>query len=79
MNKTIKSKIKAKYVLYKKYIRNGRFDSEFICLESLIIELNELITSTKALSYENLAKNLNNPLWQAKTYWLIFNTFYNEK
>ena len=29
--------------------------------------------------YENLAKKLNNPLLQTKTYWSILNTFYNDK
>ena len=38
-------------------------------LESIVNELNELISSTKSLYYENLAKKLNNPLVQIKTYW----------
>ena len=38
-----------------------------------------LITSTKDLYYKNLAKKLNNPLLQAKTYWSILKTFYNDK
>ena len=79
MNKTIKSNIKAKNVLYQKYIQNGRFESDFVCLENLIIELNELISSTKTLYYENLAKKLNNALLQAKTYWSILKIFYNDK
>ena len=62
MNETIKLKIKAKNVFYKKYIQNGRFESDFVCLENLIIEHNELVSSTKALYYENLAKKLDNPL-----------------
>ena len=64
MNETTKSKIKAKNSLYKKYIHNGRFESDFVYLENLIIELKELISSTKALHYENLEKKLNNPLSQ---------------
>ena len=48
-------------------------------LESIVNELNELISSTKALYYENLAKKLNNPLLQVKTYWSILKTFYNDK
>ena len=68
MNETIKSKITVKNVLYKKYTQNGRFESDFACLENFIIELNDLISSTKAWYYENLAKKLNNPLLQAKTY-----------
>ena len=31
------------------------------------------------MHYENLAKRLNNLLLQAKTYWSILKTFYNEK
>ena len=42
-------------------------------------DLDELISSTKTLYYENLAQKLNNPLLQAKTYWSIFKTFYNDK
>ena len=79
MNKTIKSIAKAKNALYKKYIQNGRFESDFVSLENSTIELNELISSTKALHYENLAKKLSNPLLQAKTYWSILKTFYNDK
>ena len=60
--------MKAKHILYKKYILNGRFESDFICLENLIIELNEVISST--LYYENLLrKKLDNSLLQAKTCW----------
>ena len=60
MNETIKSKIKIKNKIFKEYIQNGRFASDFVFFESLITELNELISSTKTLYYENLAKKLNN-------------------
>ena len=56
MNETITSKVKAKNALYKKYIQNGRFKSDFVYLENSIIELNQLISSTKALYYENFAR-----------------------
>ena len=72
-------KIKSKHELYKKYIQNGRFESDFIYLKNLMIELTELISSNKALYYENLAKKLNNLLLQAKTYWSFLKTFYNDK
>ena len=48
-------------------------------LENLITEVIELISSTKALYYENLGKKLSNPLLQVKTYWSILKTFYNGK
>ena len=49
MNETIKLKIKAKGNMYKKYIQNGRFESDFVLLETLITELKELVSTTKAL------------------------------
>ena len=79
MIETIKSKMKAKNILYKKYIQNERFESDFIFLENLITELNELISSTKASHYENLGQKLNNPLLQAETYWSILKAFYGDK
>ena len=57
MNETIKSKIKTKNKLYKQYIDNGRFESDFVFIETLITEINDLITSAKDLYYKNLAKN----------------------
>ena len=38
-----------------------------------------MVSSAKTLYYENLAKKLNNPLLQPKTYWSILKTFYNDK
>ena len=70
MNETIKSNIEVKNALYKKHIQNGGYASDFVFLENLISELNELIAPTKALYYKNknLAKKLDNPLLQEKTY-----------
>ena len=80
MNEIIKSKIKTKKLLFKQYIQNGRFESDFVFLQALITEINELISPTRNVYYENLAKKLNNPpLLQVKTYWSILKTFYNEK
>ena len=58
MNETIKLKTKARDNIYNKYIQSGRFESDFLLLEILIIELNELINTTKALYYENLSKKI---------------------
>ena len=78
MNENIKTKIKEKNTFYQKYIENGRLESDFILLEKLITELNDLIFSTKTLYYENLAKKLNNPLLQTKTYLSVLKTFCND-
>ena len=79
MNETIKLKIKTRNKLYKQYIENGRFEGDFMIIETLITEINDLITSAKDLYYNNLANKLNNPLLQAKTYWSILKMFYNDK
>ena len=79
MKETIKSKIKMKKILYKESIQNGRFESGFVFPKNLIIELNYFISSTKAFYSKNLAKKLNNPLLQEKTYWPILKTFYGDK
>ena len=62
MNEIIKSKRKAKNKLYKQYIKNGRFESDFVFIESLVNEINDLVSNAKNLYYGNLAKILNNPL-----------------
>ena len=55
-------KEKKKKKLYQQYIQNGRFESDLVFIESLIVELNDLISYTKDLHYENLAKKINNPM-----------------
>ena len=79
MNATIKNKMKVRKNLLKQYIQNGRFESDFILIERLGNELSDLICQTKALYYEKLAREPNNPLLPAKTYWLILKTFYKGK
>ena len=60
-------------------MQNERFERDSGFFKHLITELNELISSAKSLYYEYLAKKWNNPLLQAKTYWSILKTFYNNK
>ena len=79
MNEIIKSNMETKNKLYQQYIQNRRFESDLVFIESLIAELNYLISYTKDLYYENLAKKLNNPLLQAKTYWSILKLLYNDR
>ena len=57
MNEIIKSKMKTKNKLYQQYIQSGRFESDLVFIQFLIAELNDLISYTKDLYYENLAKN----------------------
>ena len=57
MNETIKSKIKTKNKLFNQYIQNGKFESGFVLVERSVTKFSDLISHTKALYYENLAKN----------------------
>ena len=68
MNENIKTKIKEKDTFYQKYIENGRLESDFILLEKLITELNDLTFSPETLYYESLGKKLNGLLLQTKSY-----------
>ena len=79
MNEIIKPKMETKNKKHQQYIQNRRFKSHLVFTESLIAELNDLISYTKDLYHENLAKTLNNPLLQAKTYWSILKSFYNDR
>ena len=77
--KTINLKIKTKDNMYKRHIQIRRFEIDFVLLETLLTELNELHCTTEGLYYENLGKKLNNPLLQTKTYLSIRKTLYNDK
>ena len=79
MNDSSKAKIKIKHLIFKQYMQNQIFESDFGLLKALVNELNELISLTKTLFFGNLVKKLNDPLLQAKTYWSILKTFYNDK
>ena len=65
--------------LYQQYTQNGWFERDLKFIESLIAELNDVSCYTKYLCYGNPAKKLNNPLLQAKTYWSIVTSFYNDR
>ena len=57
INEIIKSKMETKNKPYQQYIQNGMLESDLVFIESLIAGLNDLISYTKNLYYENLAKN----------------------
>ena len=57
------------------------FDSNEVTFKSCLLNifLYDLISSTKALYYENLAKKLNNQLLLEETYWSILKTIYSDQ
>ena len=56
MNDSIKAKIKIKHLIFKQYMQNQRFESDFGLLKALVNELNELISLTKTF-LETLQRN----------------------
>ena len=61
MNESVKSNMNP-----KKCTQNGRFESDFICLKDLIIELNDLITEQKVSRY-GVFSGLFSPLFTSNT------------
>ena len=60
-------------------MQKSKFENGFVLLETFITELNESISSTNSLYYENIGNKLFDPLLQANTYSSILKTFYNKK
>ena len=56
MNEIIKSKMNAKNKPYKQDIKNRRFESDFVFIESLVNETNDLNSNVKNLYYDNISK-----------------------
>ena len=56
MNEIIKSKMKGKNKLYKQYIKNRKLESDFVFIESLVNEINDLVSNSKNLYYEKKKK-----------------------
>ena len=50
--------MKAKKKLYKQYIKNIRFENDFVFSKSSVTEINDLISNATNLYYDNLAKKI---------------------
>ena len=79
MNDEIRNKIKERDLLYqqlKKYKLNLTYSD---VMNELTLELSSIISQRKDNYYLQLAKKLNDPLTNAKTYWYILKTFFNDR
>ena len=75
MSREIKTSMRKKNRLYKKYVSNGCNADDMICLNNQSIYCAELISSAKDNHYKKLANKLNDPLLGPKAYWSILNGF----
>ena len=77
INKEIKSALRYKNRLHKKYI-SGRTEVDKINLKSYTDFVCDLITTAKESYFINLGKKLNDPKTSPKTYWSIIKRFLNK-
>ena len=78
MNKEIKSALRKKNRIYKKYTSGGRKQNDEIDLRESTDFVSNLITRTKNFYFTNLGKRLNDPETSTKTYWFILKRFLNK-
>ena len=79
MTSYVKYKIHCKNSLYLKYLKHGKRNCDYIELQRSIEEVSEDISKSKEQHYDCLAKTLNNPKINPKTYWAIMKTIYDGK
>ena len=68
----IKSALRKKNRLHKKYISHGMRLEDQTTLNNFSYYCSELITSSKSSYYSNLGSKLNNPMTGPKAYWSYF-------
>ena len=78
MNKKIKSALKNKNRLYKKYISGSKKQEDEIKLQADTVFVSNLIATTKDSYFTDLGKRLNDPKTGPKTYWSILKRFLNK-
>ena len=79
INDDLKGKVKLKHKLYHRYLRHNRNYEDFVKLEDLLNETDNLIYKSQKEYYQNINRNLNDPSRSNKTYWSIMKTFFNGK
>ena len=79
MNDSIKRKIKNKNCFYKKFVKNGRTQSDYEVLEQLIIDISKTVSSAKESYFNRLTSKLCSQNLHPKAYWQILKTFFNGK
>ena len=78
MNKIIKSALRRKNSLYRKYISGGKKSEDVVKPQDNTILVSNLITTTKESYFINLGKRLNGQQTGPKTYWSILKRFLNK-
>ena len=77
MNDEIRNKIKRRDMFYQQLKKYKLNLTDFDVMNELTLELSSTISQRKDEYYLQLAKKLNDPQTNAKTYWSILKTFFN--
>ena len=79
INKNIKSALRKRSRLTKRYYVNGQVQSDYNLLQSHSKKCTEMILSAKNEYMLRMSKKLNDPSTAPKSYWSILNWFLNNK
>ena len=77
MTSNIKDKINYRNNIYRKYLKKGKQQVDYIKLQNTVKELSELILIRKDDYNLHLTKKLTDPATSSKIYWSNLKTFYN--
>ena len=79
MNDFIRNKIKWKDQMHKTYKKNGCKYTDLVKFQEAVGKVSELTNIRKEEYQNHIARKLNDPMTNTKTYWSILKTFYNGK
>ena len=78
MNENIKSALRKKNRIYRKYISGGRKPNDEIKLRETTDFISNLIETSRSSYFKNLSMRLNDPATSSKSYWSILKRFLNK-
>ena len=78
MNKAIKSALRKKNRVYRKYVSSGRLRDHELKLKQVTDEVSMLISDTKSAYFAKLGEKLNDPNTGQKSYWSILKRLLNK-
>ena len=79
MTETVKSKLRERSNLVKRYFKNGRKNADLVKALTKSTECTEIILAAKEKYINELSKKLSNPETAPKRYWKILNRFLSNK
>ena len=79
MTTSLKSSIKRKHRVYKKYVKRGRKPDDWEYVHTIRNQTSSKITQAKDEYFSSLGKKLSDPTHGTKSYWTTLNKIINKK